>query len=409
MSNVNWKKLLDCSLGIAVRLLQNGAEISRVEETVINICEAYGATSVDVFAIPSKVEATIEIGDEYFTTKIRRIYNSNLDLGNIETLNELTEYICKNKPDTSEIYEKIRAFDKQKESLLNTILKYIAVFIGCGAFAIMYGGSIRDGLASGIAALVMALVLSRISSLGNYKLFNTLILSIIGGFLSVGLYYIHIGEHISYIMIGAIMYLIPGKEFGIAFRELLMRDIISGAIRLFQSIIIALAIVIGFSIPIAIFNYSMDFYKFHNEIITVISSIFGCTAFALIFGSKKRRLPFIAIGSALVTTVFVILNHYEFDLLVSIFISQIVGAIYSEVVAKFIKSPTIVLLLTTNLALVPGGLLYYTIYGIWNNDASAKTHLMDVLNSSIAIGAAILVIAVISGMIRRLIEHYKKA
>lgn len=399
-NEVNWNKLLDCALGIAARFLAYGAEISRVEDTVIQICKSYGVDSVDVFAIPSKVEATIEIGDEYYTTKIRRIYDSEINLGKIEELNQISRDICTNLPNVSDIYEIIKEFDKPKKNKL-FYLEYIAVFIGCFSFAVMYGGTIRDGISAGVIALLMSITSLFINKFAKYKLFNTLVLSVLGGFLSVLLYYIHLGEHISYIMIGAIMLLIPGKEFGIAFRELLMRDIISGAIRMFQAITIALVIVIGFSIPIAIFNYDMDFYKFHNDYITVVFATLGCSAFALIFNSKLKRLPFIAVGSFIVITTYLILRNYDNSILISTFVAQIVGALYSEIVARIIKSPTIITLITTNLSLVPGGLLYYTVYALYNNKVGAKAYFTDVLYSSIGIGAGILFVSVFANAINR--------
>lgn len=404
--NVSWKHLLDCALGIGIRLLKNGAEISRVEETVEKICYSYGAASMDVFAIPTKIEATLETKDDYFTTKVRRIYDSSLDLGRIEELNELSRYICKNTPSTDEIYKLIRDFDNKKDTNNQTILKCIAAFFGCGAFAIMYGGSLLDGLASGIVSLVMATLLFTLGKIVHYKIFNTLVLSIIGGFLSVAFYYMRIGEHISYIMIGAIMLLIPGKEFGIAFRELMMRDLVSGAIRLFQSIIIALMIVIGFSIPIATFNYQMDSYIFHEWYITIITGTIGCSMYSLIFGTKLKRLPSIVLGSAIVTGVYVLVDHYLDSLIVIIFISQVVGSIFAEVASRIEKAPAIVYLITTNLSLVPGGLLYYSVYAIWNNVVGAKTYLLDVLYSSLGIGAGILVVSILVSTIIRYIEHF---
>ena len=406
--NVNWKKLLDCALGISARLLKNGAEISRVEDTVEKICMAYGAQSVDVVAIPAKVEATLETNDDWFTTKIRRVYDVSLDLGKIEDLNKMSRWVVNERPAVEDIYKAIKDFDDKKEPNWMIILKCISAFIACGTLAIMYGGSIRDGLSSGVVSLIMAILLFTLGRFGNYKIFNTLILSIIGGFLSVGLYYINIGQHISYIMIGAVMLLIPGKEFGIAFRELMMRDLISGAIRIFQALIITLAIVIGFSIPIAIFNYNIDAYSFHNAAITISMGVIANTMYGIIFGAKLKRLPYIFVGSIIVTGVFVLMEKYSDSLLLNVFIAQMCGALFAEIIAKIVHMPTVVCLLTTNLALVPGGLLYYTVYALWNNGIGAKMYLTKVMYSSLGIGAGILVISILFNTINRIISSKKE-
>ena len=66
------EEILDVAMEIGVNLLQCGAEIRRVEETITYICKAYGASEVDVFAIPSLILATIVVDGESYTTKIKR-------------------------------------------------------------------------------------------------------------------------------------------------------------------------------------------------------------------------------------------------------------------------------------------------------------------------------------------------
>ena len=83
------EEILDVSMEIGVNLLACGAEIRRVEETITYICKAYGASAVDVFAIPSLILATIEVDGESYITKIKRNIDVTTDLFRLEKYNKL--------------------------------------------------------------------------------------------------------------------------------------------------------------------------------------------------------------------------------------------------------------------------------------------------------------------------------
>ena len=52
-------ELLQCALALGRRLLECGAEIYRVEESVERICIGYGAQHADVYAVPTAIVATM--------------------------------------------------------------------------------------------------------------------------------------------------------------------------------------------------------------------------------------------------------------------------------------------------------------------------------------------------------------
>ena len=63
-------------LNLAEIMLTNGAEVSRVEETLNRMGHAYGATQMNVFAITSSIVVTMvfEEGEEY-TQKLSSEYH----------------------------------------------------------------------------------------------------------------------------------------------------------------------------------------------------------------------------------------------------------------------------------------------------------------------------------------------
>lgn len=82
-------------LNLAEIMLTNGAEVSRVEETLNRMGRAYGATQMNVFAITSSIVVTMvfEEGEEY--TQTRRITTPvGTDFFKLEQANALSRRCC---------------------------------------------------------------------------------------------------------------------------------------------------------------------------------------------------------------------------------------------------------------------------------------------------------------------------
>ena len=108
-NNLNYSanEVLDVALEIGMNLLRSGAEIRRVEATISYISKAYGAESVEVFAIPTLIIATVNFEGASYTSKIKRNDAVNTDLYRLGKYNSLSRYIVKNKPPLAEVIEKI--------------------------------------------------------------------------------------------------------------------------------------------------------------------------------------------------------------------------------------------------------------------------------------------------------------
>ena len=134
------EEILDVAMEIGVNLLQCGAEIRRVEETITYICKAYGASEVDVFAIPSLILATIVVDGESYTTKIKRNLDVTTDLFRLEKYNKLSRKISKEKPSLIEVKEDVKKIKDLKD--YNTILLYLGAVLTASGFSYFFGGTI---------------------------------------------------------------------------------------------------------------------------------------------------------------------------------------------------------------------------------------------------------------------------
>ena len=237
--------LLCLALDIGEGMLKNGAEVSRVEDTIERICNAYGAAHVEVFSIISVVNATVRMPDGTYSSQMRRVKHLGMDLGLLEKLNALSREVCSTTPPLEEFDSKLHAV-KTKE-IYPWWVMVVAMAIICGGFTFFFGGSWQDALvATFIGAVISVFDIfpsKYINSLTKTAL-SALVIALIAG-LSVIL---GLGQHGGIIIIGSIMPLVPGISFGTAMRDLLLGDLASGSLKAMQSILQALMIAFAYII-----------------------------------------------------------------------------------------------------------------------------------------------------------------
>ncbi len=245
--------VMECALDMGETMLRCGAEILRVEDTITRICTTYGGGIVDVFTILSLIILSwkTDAGENYTLT--RRINPHSTDLDKLEDLNALSRYICENKPPCGEITQRIGEIMAPKERRIRKS-KMAGYVLLASAFAIFFGGNLRDGLAAGIVALLMYLWDYFFSAHGRNRVVYSLFMSIVAGVLCSLSVVIGIGQNVDKVMIGSIMLSIPGINLMNALRDMMCGDIITGILRLAEALMVAVAIAAGFGIAIMMFG-----------------------------------------------------------------------------------------------------------------------------------------------------------
>ncbi len=241
--------IMSLALDVGEEMLISGGEINRVENTISRILETYNCTKVNVFALPGFMSVSLLSPDGEVQTQSRRIYTFNNNLSHIEDLNELSRYVCANKPTVKEFYERldsIRLLEYKNDNWVN----YFAHFLGSASFTVFFGGSFLDALVAGGIGLVIAFMkmFSRVQKMN--RVVYTLLISVISGAIAVPLCYFGIGQHLAAIIIGDIMLLIPGALLTLSLRDMLCGDIIAGLFRLIESLLVGGAIGAGYAIPL---------------------------------------------------------------------------------------------------------------------------------------------------------------
>ena len=255
LTKENQTELAECLLDMGALLLDCGAEISRVEETLMRMGRAYGARHVDAFAITSIITLTMEFADEDAITETRRIYSSaGTDFYRLEKLNDLSRSCCAAPIPVEELKAKLEhvAAGKKPESVI-----LWGSILAAGGFAVFFGGTVWDGLTAAAFALLICFLQKRLGRTQISTTGSNLFISFLIG-LGVGLLCRLVPVlHMDMILIGDIMLLIPGIAMTNSIRNMLGGNTISGAVRLLESLIWAVALAGGFMIAMLILELTV--------------------------------------------------------------------------------------------------------------------------------------------------------
>lgn len=242
--------IVSLTLDIAENLLVSGASVNRVEDTVIRICKAYDYRKINVISITEFIFLSVLTPEGHIINQDRRVYQHENDLAYLEDLNALSREICRDKPTVTTIARRIESLNTKQENKRNVFYEVLAYIVGCGAFTIFFGGNILDALASGLISILLYAFSKRSMVPTLNRVVSTFLCSVLGGFSAYLLVYLHMGSNLNAIIIGNIMLLVPGMILTNSIRDLLCGDTIAGLLKLIESLLVALAIAVGYALPL---------------------------------------------------------------------------------------------------------------------------------------------------------------
>lgn len=243
-------RLLDCLLEMGDLLLDCGAEIGRVEDTLSRMGTAYGAESTSVFVIPALISISMSFPGSESVTETKRIHSyGNTDFYRLEKINAMSRQCSAEPIPVSELKERL---DRVAAGRKPFSMVFWGTVLGGGAFAVFFGGSLWDGLAAAVFAALIFLMQRRLGKTQLGVVASNLMVSLVVG-LCVGLLTKLIpGLHPDKILIGDIMLLIPGLAMTNAIRNTLVGNTISGVVRFAESLIWAAALAGGFMVSMVV-------------------------------------------------------------------------------------------------------------------------------------------------------------
>ena len=124
-------------------------------------------------------------------------------------------------------------------------------------------------------------------------------------------------------------------------------------------------------------------------LLQLITAFLGSLGFAMVFHVRRERLLLASLGGLLAWGAYLLMGFVSGQDVVRYFFASVALTVYAETMARVVKCPATLFLITGSIPLVPGGSLYRTMQFFMQNDLGAFSHqaLTTVLLAvSIAVG-----------------------
>ncbi len=233
-------------LEIGQQMLQSGAEVSRVEDSLRRLCFAYGAERADVFTITSNIMVTMYSRQYGAQTQIRRVAGQQYDLHRLELLNLLCRRICAERLTLEETERALDAIVSVPQYSFGVqLFTYVLI---SSSFSLFFGGSAADAVVSGVIGMILKCLERSIQGVNASPFLSAMLCSCLGGLLAGLAVHFGLGDSVDMISIGNIMLLIPGIALTNSLRDMFSGNTISGLMRFIEAILLALTIACGFAL-----------------------------------------------------------------------------------------------------------------------------------------------------------------
>lgn len=240
------KKLLVLATLAGSIMLKSGAEIYRVEDTIIRICKSRkGIKYVDAYIVPTGIFISLEYKGELMSY-IKRIKSISIDLNKIAMVNEFSRAFVNSQQPLDIWLEELKRINKVNR--YTRLTKTIFGSLAAAFFCVLFGGSVLDFIGSAIVSFIALTIVNLISKLELTFFIDNLIGSALAALLSHILVHIGVGENIDKIIIGSIMCLVPGVAITNSIRDTMSGDFVSGLSRGAEAVFSAIAIALGVGI-----------------------------------------------------------------------------------------------------------------------------------------------------------------
>ena len=226
------KEILTLAVEIGDCMLRNGAEIYRVEDTVVHILSSYEVEEFDVYVLSNGIFASANENKEDACSIVRHVPLGAVNLAKISALNQLARDICDQKISLIDSWDRL----EQCKNIPNYKNWLDFVF----AFVI---GSLEQVLLFGLKKYKFTRIITNILA----SLFVTLLAT---ASTLTGLSLLP-----DKIIIGAIMPLVPGIAFTTSIRDIYNGDYLSGTIHLLDALITAVCVAVGACLPFVVMKY----------------------------------------------------------------------------------------------------------------------------------------------------------
>ena len=243
------RRIMDFIMAAGQTLLENGAEVFRVEQTMEIMAKSFHLREFHVYVLTNGIFASAGTAE---ISEVRNVPTRTTHLGRVAAVNALSREIAAGDMTLDEAESRLVLarripFPKDRVQLLSGMS-------GAFCFALLFGGTMRSALAAALAGLLASgyLLLCEQHELpGGFRKISCAALITLVCILGCDL----LGTPASHAIIGSLMILTPGIAFTMGIRDFVHGDYLSGTIRMIDALLIAASIAIGTGLVLSLYTF----------------------------------------------------------------------------------------------------------------------------------------------------------
>ncbi|MBQ1905853.1 MAG: threonine/serine exporter family protein [Bacteroidales bacterium] len=347
-------------------LLENGAEISRVEDTMERIATHFGEQNENFFVLSNGIFTT---GKAYANVKFIPIKGARLD--KVVAVNQFSRDVSAGKYTLDEAEKKVEEIRRMPEKPLWE--QFAGAALGSGAFCAIFGGSLLDCAAALVAGTFVYLFLVLVCVPSLSKALSNIFAGALGTALCILFNHFGFGQNLGNMMVGTLIPLIPGVAFTNGLRDIAGEDYLAGITRLLDAMMVFLCIAVGvclaFIAQSAIEGGMIHLTGTITDPVTAMlpiqlaASFIGTASFAVLFGvPRKFYLQCGVVGMAGWLTYLVFTRYLGLGPAGGTFFAATLVALLSLAAAHRFKCPSTVFLICGIFPLIPGAGVFWSSY-----------------------------------------------
>ncbi len=237
------REIMETAMEAGHILLENGAEIFRVEETIDRICRHYGVESSNAFVLSNGIFVTLGSVREETFAKVQHIPVSGSHLNRVAAVNQLSREIEEGRYTIREAQRQLEEIRRMPGKTKR--MQILGSGVGSGAFCYLYGGNLRDCSAAFLAGLLLYVFVLYVSGPHLKKMMSGIAGGAVATAICMVLYELGVGQSLDKMIIGSIIPLVPGVAFTNAIRDIADENYIAGSVRMLDALLVFFCIAMG--------------------------------------------------------------------------------------------------------------------------------------------------------------------
>lgn len=233
-------------------LLESGAEITRVEDTMGRIAAAFELENFDSYVLTSGLFASSDGEERTLYSRIKGVPNAGTHFAKIDAVNEISRQVVAHNDTLEHALEEMQQIKNMPE--YSAGMHTLGAGLGAGGFCYLLGGTIEDSLFAFLVGFIMWVAVTFLRKNEIKKTLCNILGSVISCGLCIFLHHFGFGDSADKMIIGALIPLIPGVSFVNGIRDFSDNNFLSGMVRFMDVAVVTICMAIGAGFVIEITN-----------------------------------------------------------------------------------------------------------------------------------------------------------